>query len=109
MKTNKNILKALAIAVFFTFGAAYASARIESDASPDVADVSDASAATVKVTDSGVEIHLAGEESMELTVYAITGQIVKSQSVEPGVTAIELSRGYYIVRIGREAKRVVIM
>ena len=107
MKTNVNILKALALSGILFLGSF--SAMAETDPKESIVTETVAlSEVKVNVTDNGVEIILTGENSLELTIYALTGQILKSQTVTPGVTSIDLSRGYYIVRNGREAKRIVI-
>lgn len=107
MKTNRNILKSLIVSISLIVGAYSAAAKTDSLGS-DVTESISVSNVKISVTDNGIEIRLTGEEPMDLTVYAITGQIVKSQSIEPGVVPVDLPRGYYIVRIGREAKRIVI-
>ncbi len=63
---------------------------------------------TVKVEGGVVAIHLPGDEPRQLTIYALTGQVVKSMTVQPGTTRVELGAGYYIVKCDRMAQRVVV-
>jgi hypothetical protein len=63
---------------------------------------------TVKVVGSHVEITLNGDEPRQVVVYALTGQVVKNVTVQPGVTTIELAAGYYIVKCDRLSQRVIV-
>ncbi len=81
------------------------------------ADLSDANTNTVeeiipapqiKVLTNGVEIEIADNQSHQVCVYALTGQIVKTVEATSGVTNIELPAGYYIVKVDKLAKRVII-
>lgn len=63
---------------------------------------------SVRVVDGHVEISLPGEEPRQVAVYSLTGQLVKSIVVQPGVTVIELAPGYYIVRCDRLSQRVIV-
>lgn len=62
----------------------------------------------VKVVRGHVEIHLPGDESRQVQVYALTGQLVKTVEVQPGVTVLELPAGYYIVKCDRLSQRVIV-
>ena len=53
-------------------------------------------------------IDIPDEADHQIVVYALTGQIVKSLEASYGTTVIELAAGYYIVKVDRTAKRVVI-
>lgn len=55
-----------------------------------------------------VEITLADDQSHTVAVYALTGQVVKQVSVSGSNNVIELTPGYYIVRIDGLSKRVVV-
>jgi hypothetical protein len=63
---------------------------------------------TVKVVGSQVEITLNGDEARQVVVYALTGQVVKTVTIQPGVTTIELPAGYYIVKCDRLSQRVIV-
>lgn len=73
--------------------------------------VADATAPSVqiKVKAHGVEVTVDDDESRDVTVYAITGQIVKHLQI-PGAstTLVELSPGCYIVRVDGLSRRVVV-
>lgn len=106
MIKTKRILLALALA--FTLAAA-PSAYAESPADAPAADVENAAAEPViKVSGQQVVIDIPDEANHQIIVYALTGQIVKSLEASYGTTVIELSAGYYIVKVDRTAKRVVI-
>lgn len=62
----------------------------------------------IRVVGSQVEITVAGQEDVEVTIYALTGQIIKSLTVAPGTTMVDLSKGYYIVKCDRISCRVVV-
>lgn len=62
----------------------------------------------VKVINGHVEIHLTGDESRQVVVFALTGQQVKTVTANPGVTVIDLPAGYYIVKCDRLSQRVIV-
>lgn len=62
----------------------------------------------VRVLGGRVEITVPGDEERPVTIYALTGQVVKSLSASPGVTTVELPKGYYIVKCDRVSCRVVV-
>lgn len=62
----------------------------------------------IKVSNGQVEINLPGEEARQVMVFALTGQLVKSVTVQPGVTVIDLPAGYYIVKCDRLSQRVIV-
>lgn len=106
MIKTKRILLALALA--FTLAAA-PSAYAESPADAPAAAVENAAAEPViKVSGQQVVIDIPDEANHQIIVYALTGQIVKSLEASYGTTVIELSAGYYIVKVDCTAKRVVI-
>lgn len=63
---------------------------------------------TVKVVAGGVEVTVPGDAEYHVTVYALTGQIVKSLNVTSGVNFVELPKGYYIVKCGVFSSRIVV-
>lgn len=67
-----------------------------------------ASEVSINVKVNGVEIEVADDATHQVTVYAITGQVVKQFTVESGTTAVELPAGCYIVRVDGLSKRVVV-
>ena len=62
----------------------------------------------IKVMSGQIEITLPGDEPRVVTIYALTGQVVKSFTATPGANIIELPKGYYIVTCDRVSTRVVI-
>lgn len=62
----------------------------------------------VRVVQGHVEITVPGDDARQVSIYALTGQIIKSMTVAPGVTTIELPAGYYIVKCDRVSCRVVV-
>ena len=63
---------------------------------------------TLKVAHGQVEIFLPGNEARQLTIFALTGQVVKTATIQPGNTVIELPAGYYIVKCDRLSQRVIV-
>jgi len=62
----------------------------------------------VRVTQGRIEITVPGDDARQVSIYALTGQIVKTFTAEPGVTTVELPAGYYIVKCDRVSCRVVV-
>lgn len=62
----------------------------------------------VRVLHGQIEITVPGDEERNVTIYALTGQIIKSLNVAPGVTTVDLPKGYYIVKCDRISCRVVV-
>lgn len=62
----------------------------------------------VRVLNGQVEIAIAGDESCQVVIYALTGQVVKSFTAHPGVNTVDLPKGYYIVKCDRVSSRVVV-
>lgn len=63
---------------------------------------------TIRVRSGCVEIENNGGAEIQVVVYGITGSVVKSQSVQPGVTVIDLSAGCYIVKAGNITRKVAV-
>ncbi|MDE5567293.1 MAG: T9SS type A sorting domain-containing protein [Muribaculaceae bacterium] len=106
MKNYRLILSAVALMACFAFGQQRVSA---SPAGDDIEIAVDAAIEpTINVVGQQVEIEISDDSSHQLTVYALTGQIVKSETVELGRTLVDLPRGYYIVKVDKTAKRVII-
>lgn len=65
--------------------------------------------AVINVKGGSVEIENSSDEEIQVVIYGITGQIVKSFAAQPGdVTAVDLSAGYYIVKAGNVTRRVAV-
>lgn len=62
----------------------------------------------VRVLGGRIEITVPGDEDCPVTIYALTGQIVKTLTAAPGQTSVELPKGYYIVKCDRVSCRVVV-
>lgn len=62
----------------------------------------------IRVVGGHVEITLPGNESRTVVFYSLTGQIVKTLTMNPGTTQIELPTGYYIIRCERYSQRVIV-
>lgn len=63
---------------------------------------------TVRVVGSHVEITVHGDETKTVSIYSLTGQLVRTIKAEPGVTTVTLAAGYYIVRCDRLSQRVIV-
>ncbi|MDE5641931.1 MAG: T9SS type A sorting domain-containing protein [Muribaculaceae bacterium] len=48
------------------------------------------------------------DDSRQVVIYALTGQVVKQLEAHPGTTTVELGAGYYIVKVEKHSKRIVI-
>lgn len=65
--------------------------------------------AVINVKGGSVEIENSSDEEIQVVIYGITGQIVKSFAAQPGdVTAVDLTAGYYIVKAGNVTRRVAV-
>lgn len=63
----------------------------------------------IKVKGGSVEIENSSDEEIQVVIYGITGQVVKSFAAQPGdVTAVDLTAGYYIVKAGNVTRRVAV-
>lgn len=62
----------------------------------------------VRVVGGMIEIVVPGDEDRQVTIYALTGQVVKHITAAPGVNSVELPKGYYIVKCDRISCRVVV-
>ena len=106
MNCNINILSALALSVGLSF------CPLSVSASPvdEVVEMADdiITEPQIKVVGQQVEIEISDDEAHQVMVYALTGQIVKNETAEFGRTLIDLPRGYYIVKVDKVAKRVII-
>ncbi len=64
--------------------------------------------ATVKPGHRHIEITVPDNRPRHVDIYALTGQVVKQLTVADGTERVEINPGYYIVRIDRQAVRVVV-
>lgn len=106
MKNYRLILSVFAIVASLSFGQQTVSASPVSDSIEMEADT--ALEPAINVVGQQIEIEINDDDSHQLTVYALTGQIVKNETVEYGKTLVDLPRGYYIVKVDKTAKRVII-
>lgn len=106
MRKFRFILSCIVAATFLVIGCHNVSAA----SAPDVAemDVISPNEPVIKVIGNSVEVEISDDTQHSLTVYAITGQIVKNENIESGRTIIELPRGYYIVKVDKTSTRIVI-
>lgn len=98
-------ISAITLLLISTVAAPCAVAADTSDGRPQV---EVAVQPVVKVHNGRVEISIAGNESRQVYVYSLTGQLVKSVNAQPGTTSIELPAGYYIVKCDRLSQRVIV-
>lgn len=106
MKNYRLILSVFAIVASLAFGQQIVSASPVCDSIEMEADT--ALEPAINVVGQQIEIEINDDDSHQLTVYALTGQIVKNETVEYGKTLVDLPRGYYIVKVDKTAKRVII-
>lgn len=103
MKQLKQYIKALLIAASLGCGAAAVAMPAEAPAQSIAA-----SQPQVRVLHGQIEITVPGEDDCQVTIYALTGQVIKSLNAAPGVTTVDLPKGYYIVKCDRISCRVVV-
>lgn len=106
MKIKKNILSVMFASLMLT--AAQPMFAVEPEDMPLSITEQTSKTPVITVKSGQIEVSVAGEQAEAVTVYALTGQIVKSLKAEPGVTTIDLSAGYYIVKAGQSIKRIII-
>lgn len=105
MKHAKNILRLILVA----FAVAASSAVWPVMAATGVTAVVPAEQQPqVRVVSGGVEIVVHGETDVHVTVYALTGQAVRTLEATPGVTSVDLPKGYYIVKCDNVSCRVIV-
>ena len=102
MKRSRNISAALAVACVLALSPFAAFADTTDDG------VEMTPAPTVNVVGNQVEVEISDDDEHTVTIYALTGSIVRTERVTNGKTVIDLSRGYYIVKVDKTAKRVII-
>ncbi|MCM1032229.1 MAG: T9SS type A sorting domain-containing protein [Odoribacter sp.] len=81
---------------------------VTAEVHPQVTDDISTAVVNIAVKATGVEIVVNDDQTHDVTIYAITGQIVKHINVAEGSTTIDLVPGCYIVRVDRLSKRVVV-
>lgn len=104
MKILRTLITALAIGLA-------AAAPVALSAADDAAYQAEfqAQRPSVKVLTGGVEIDNPSTDAVDVTVYAITGTLVKHIQVAPGdKVTLDLSAGYYIVKVDRYSTRVAV-
>ncbi len=106
MNKNINILSAIAIFIGLGFCPLIASATPVDEPVEVSADV--VPEPQIRVVGQQVEIEISDDDTHQVMVYALTGQVVKNVTAEHGVTHIDLPRGYYIVKVDKAAKRVIV-
>lgn len=76
----------------------------------DVAAVEQLSASTdITVRSGGVEVSNHTDAAVQVAVYDITGRKIKETAVDSGQVAfVELPKGCFIVKAGRQSKRVLV-
>ncbi len=62
----------------------------------------------ISINGQQLEIEIADDLDHQLTVYALTGQIVKTEQVGNGKTTFDLPKGYYIVKVDKTVKKVIV-
>lgn len=64
--------------------------------------------ADIHVRGHQLDIVISDDAQHQIVIYALTGQVVKSLTVQEGTTTLDLSPGYYIVKIDHTSRRIVI-
>lgn len=63
---------------------------------------------TMKVTAMGIELCAPGDTPALFHIYSITGQMIKTVTVDSTPMTIELYKGCYIVKCAQWAKQIVV-
>lgn len=58
----------------------------------------------------GHQLHIinSGDDTRQVLIYALTGQVVKQFDAHHGTTTVDLGAGYYIVKVDKLSRRIVI-
>lgn len=106
MKTNRNILSTCLVALMLVTAPVSVMAETNDDVIEMNIDVTPEP--VISVVGNQIEVEISDDDEHTVMVYALTGQIVKSLQASNGKTVIDLPRGYYIVKVDKTAKRVII-
>lgn len=105
MTSAKTYIKAALLSLCLTWGVTSAHAEPADDA---VRQSVVAAQPHVRVIGGMIEVENNTDDDKTITVYALTGQVIKQFVATPGTTTLELPKGYYIVKCDRTSTRVVI-
>lgn len=94
-------ISACSPAVYAAGASAYAGDQVTME-------IADRQVPQIKPRQGGISITIPGESPVRVTVYAITGQAVKSFDAQPGLNEVDLGPGCYIVRTGTHSAKVVV-
>ena len=103
MKNVNKYVKALVVSLALA-GAGHAYADVEENVMQSVV----SSQPQVKVVNGHIEITVPGDEPRHVSIYALTGQVIKSFVASPGLNTVDLPKGYYIVTCDRFSSRVIV-
>lgn len=124
-KMIKNIARIAAVPAIMAVAVAFSASSYASssaDSTPEAAmdaemteafSMSEASPAheeqiEIKNISGGVDIVSPSEKPVKVMVYTLTGKIVKSFDAHYGSNFVELTPGYYIIRIDRLSHKVIV-
>ncbi|MDR1780726.1 MAG: leucine-rich repeat protein [Tannerella sp.] len=65
-------------------------------------------ASTQEIWSSGGSIHITVAAATTLSVYTVSGSLVRQQALGAGETSISLPQGVYIVKVGDTAQKVIV-
>ena len=71
-------------------------------------EVADRDVPQIKPRQGGISITIPGEMTVHVTIYAITGQAVKSFDAQPGQNEVDIRPGCYIVRTAAHSAKVIV-
>lgn len=106
----KNIIKSLFIALALAMAAgqpAHAAPTPAAAAAPTGQTIQ-APTASVAAMHGRIELSVSADTPVRFYIYSITGQLVKAVDLAQGTVAIELPRGYYIVKCSEWSRQVVV-
>lgn len=103
MKYLRNIFAAVILSVI-----GYVAVYAENNNADPQSIAAEAPACVIRPGSHCVEISVTDDDTHQVTIYALTGQVVKQISVSDTHNVVELNPGYYIVRVDGLSKRVVV-
>ncbi|MDE6368465.1 MAG: T9SS type A sorting domain-containing protein [Muribaculaceae bacterium] len=106
MNKNINILSAIAIFIGLAYCPLTATAAPIEETVEAATDI--VPEPQIRVVGQQVEIEISDDDTHQVMVYSLTGQVVKNVTADHGTTLIDLPRGYYIVKVDKSAKRVIV-
>lgn len=102
-----NKLRKISIALFISVIALFPTMGIAMPINNDIAKIETVQP-SITVNTGSISLTILGEEPVLFQIYSITGQIIKTITLDHGTISIDLPRGYYIVKCPYWSKTVIV-